>query len=96
MTVIAKFSKLLPFVGIAFGALHNNVPYTNTSVPYKFIPGDARWPSVSRWENLNRTVSGRLIKTVPLPSVCHSAPFGTYNQEKCAQIQEGWTEEIYL
>lgn len=62
----------------------------------KFMPTDAGWPSTSLWNTLNETVDGRLIKTVPLPSVCHSAPFGNYNAAECSALQAGWTEDIYL
>ncbi|KAB8069122.1 hypothetical protein BDV29DRAFT_161738 [Aspergillus leporis] len=48
------------------------------------------WPSDSEWRSLNRTVSGRLIKTVPVASVCYpSEP--AYNPETCQSVRSNWT-----
>ncbi|KAJ4303025.1 hypothetical protein N0V90_001916 [Kalmusia sp. IMI 367209] len=66
------------------------VPRANTCRP---IPGDAAWPTSSKWNALNKTISGRLIATVPLPSVCHSMPFGTYNADACTAIKTAWLDD---
>jgi hypothetical protein len=48
------------------------------------------WPSESEWTSLNETVSGRLIKTVPVASVCYpSEP--AYNPETCQSVRSNWT-----
>ncbi|KAK1774692.1 hypothetical protein QBC45DRAFT_424336 [Copromyces sp. CBS 386.78] len=53
------------------------------------IPGDACWPSPSQWSRFNQTVSGRLIATVPLASVCYPE-HDLYDETKCAQLRENW------
>jgi hypothetical protein len=66
----------------------------NTSC--KSIPGDAAWPSTDVWNALNETVNGRLIATVPLPSVCHLEPFGTYNEDACIAMKTAWLDDQTL
>lgn len=58
----------------------------------KPIPGDDHWPSVETWEALNETISGRLIATVPVGSVCHiGGEFdGHYNTTECIVLQSTW------
>ncbi|EHK20934.1 uncharacterized protein TRIVIDRAFT_59399 [Trichoderma virens Gv29-8] len=53
----------------------------------KNIPGDAGWPGTQAWTQLNRTVGGRLIATVPLAEVCH-AP--TYSEAACDDLRKQW------
>ncbi|KAJ5593364.1 hypothetical protein N7537_010268 [Penicillium hordei] len=48
------------------------------------------WPSTTEWSSLNDTISGRLIKTTPVASVCYrSAP--TFNAETCQILRSNWT-----
>ncbi|EEA18648.1 hypothetical protein TMatcc_010808 [Talaromyces marneffei ATCC 18224] len=54
------------------------------------IPGDAGWPTRSEWDQLNQTVSGQLIQTVPMGSVCHYEPFGNYNKTACDELRKDW------
>ena len=56
----------------------------------KNIEGDARWPKPSEWAKLNQTVTGQLIKTVPIGSVCHHEPFGNYNETECDALRQDW------
>ncbi|KAI1326774.1 FAD binding domain protein [Xylariaceae sp. FL0255] len=58
----------------------------------KTIPGDKNWPNTKTWTALNSTVNGRLIATVPLASVCHTAgPFSSYyNASACDTLQGLW------
>ncbi|KAL5052320.1 hypothetical protein BDW71DRAFT_202437 [Aspergillus fruticulosus] len=58
----------------------------------KPLPGDKDWPSASQWAKLNSTIDGRLIATVPLPSVCHNGPIGTFNADACTAVQSEWTD----
>ncbi|KAF2462749.1 FAD-binding domain-containing protein [Lindgomyces ingoldianus] len=53
----------------------------------KCLPSDACWPSQEEWRQLNTTVGGRLIKTVPLGSPCHDP---VYNADECALLKEQW------
>ncbi|KAL4914775.1 hypothetical protein BDW62DRAFT_204282 [Aspergillus aurantiobrunneus] len=75
-------SLLLPVLGL--------VPRQST--PCRAIPGDPEWPSASAWNALNKTVHGRLQATVPLPSVCHHEPFGTYNEDACTAMKIKWLD----
>lgn len=51
------------------------------------FPGDSCWPSDREWSQFNKTIDGRLVKTVPLGAPCH-AP--SYNAETCAVLKDGW------
>lgn len=72
------------------------LPWFSANSSCKSIPGDAAWPSSKVWNALNETVNGRLIATVPLPSVCHSKPFGTYNEDACTAIKTAWLNDQTL
>src|SRR4051812_1944411 len=54
-------------------------------------PGDACWPGGADWKALNSTLGGKLIKNVPIGSVCHKKQnFTSYDATKCAQLQTAW------
>lgn len=53
------------------------------------LPGDDCWPSKSSWDDLNSTVSGRLVETIPIGSPCHDP---NYDAEACAALQARWTD----
>jgi hypothetical protein len=66
-------------------------------------PTDSCWPSTSEWDGLNTTVGGRLIKTVPIGSVCHTTTtvemttIHDYNEAQCANVQANWnTPQVNL
>jgi hypothetical protein len=85
---------LFLFIGVGAGAsLPRGHGRANSC---KSIPGDAGWPSAEKWNALNKTVGGRLIATVPLPSVCHLQPFGTFDEEKCAAMKTAWLSDPTL
>src|SRR4051812_28688381 len=84
----AKAAALLPAL---LGRGQANALF-NTNTDCRYIPGDAGWPSVADWSELNTTVSGRLIETVPLARVCHVQPYNDYNETACAALQSVWTE----
>ncbi|KAF9645739.1 FAD binding domain protein [Thelephora ganbajun] len=55
----------------------------------KVVPGDPEWPSESKWNTLNETVGGRLIKNVPIAAPCYqSSPH--YNATECQRIRKNW------
>ncbi|KAK8876992.1 FAD-binding domain-containing protein [Apiospora arundinis] len=58
------------------------------------IPGDTSWPDTSVWSQLNTTVGGKLIRTVPLAAVCHKTiagePNPSYDEEQCAMLRDHW------
>ncbi|PLB35574.1 putative isoamyl alcohol oxidase [Aspergillus candidus] len=53
----------------------------------KYITGDVGWPQPQLWSQLNQTVEGRLIATVPVGSVCHDP---TYDKAKCLAVTANW------
>jgi len=53
----------------------------------RYLPGDAYWPNTHEWQQLNTSISGRLIKTIPLGSACHGP---TYDVEVCAALARTW------
>lgn len=58
-----------------------------TALRCRYIPGDAGWPHPQLWSQLNRTVNGRLIATVPVGSVCH---YPNYDEAKCKELTTNW------
>ncbi|KAK8018987.1 FAD binding domain-containing protein [Apiospora marii] len=58
------------------------------------IPGDASWPSPDVWQQLNRTVDGKLLATIPIAAVCHRTLFGQSNrlfdQAACDVLRDNW------
>ncbi|KAI1135146.1 FAD-binding domain-containing protein [Hypoxylon sp. FL0543] len=69
---------------------------TNSTIPKcRSISGDASWPSQADWDNLNDTVGGRLIATVPIAAPCHKSLFGQtgqsrFNQPDCEALRNVW------
>ena len=43
----------------------------------KVIPGDNAWPSQQVWSQLNDTIDGRLIQSVPQSAVCRPGGYGS-------------------
>ncbi|KAI1073515.1 putative FAD-dependent isoamyl alcohol oxidase [Whalleya microplaca] len=71
-----------------------HLSWANTGCRY--TPGDPGWPSSDDWSNLNNTVHGQLIKTIPQASVCHTLPYSNFNQTACEALQSTWSEaQIY-
>lgn len=58
--------------------------------PCRFIPGDDGWPGMDDWNELNKTVNGRLTVTVPQASVCHQHPYFNYDETACESLQSAW------
>ncbi|UKZ80169.1 hypothetical protein TrVFT333_007926 [Trichoderma virens FT-333] len=50
---------------------------------------DSCWPSADQWKQLNSTVHGRLLATVPIGSPCHDP---LYDAASCAILRDDWTE----
>ena len=57
----------------------------------RYLPGDPDWPNLEKWTQLNTSVSGRLIQTVPLASVCHGS---LYNENECLVLKDTWNTTI--
>ena len=61
----------------------------SSSQTCRCFPGDACWPSQLLWQNLNSSLHGRLIATVPLGSPCHDP---VYNATICKSLRANWRE----
>ena len=67
----------------------------------KCYPGQACWPSATKWNLFNATVEGKLRVHVPPGAVCHNTftgPLGTvntYNAAKCAEATQNWANESW-
>jgi len=67
--------------------ISTQLPLALASTSCRALPGDLEWPSLSEWQELNATVDGRLVATVPLGSPCHDP---NYNETECAYLQSKW------
>ena len=54
------------------------------------FPGDKCWPTPSEWNAFNQSLGGRLIATTPIASPCHDDSFGSFDAQKCADLQSTW------
>lgn len=60
----------------------------------RILPQDDNWPKKNIWESFNRSVDGRLIRTIPIGTPCHQENF---DLEKCQYVQDSWHEpELHL
>ncbi|KAF5347957.1 hypothetical protein D9756_010213 [Leucocoprinus leucothites] len=60
------------------------------------FPGDRDWPSDLQWSAFNKTVGGRLIKTVPIGAPCHSNfPRVSFSQSECDNIKANWHDPAF-
>lgn len=81
---ISNLYTLLALALPLFATANSSQPSSSSC---RCIPGDACWPDGCQWHNLNGTVRGHLIATVPLAEVCHD-PF--YNATACALLAAVW------
>jgi hypothetical protein len=74
---------------LAFSAAMTSAATNQTC---KYIASDEGWPSQEIWNQLNQTVGGRLIATVPQASICHIDSFGgtQYDEMACKALQQTW------
>ena len=68
-------------------------PAGNGTASCKAIPGDPQWPSRDTWNQLNQTVGGRLIASVPEAAVCHPGGYGALqeNEVACDALMPQWS-----
>ncbi|KAF7559013.1 hypothetical protein G7046_g5140 [Stylonectria norvegica] len=55
----------------------------------KSTPHDASWPGIAKWDHLNETLSGRLLRPAPPAQACHSS--APESNETCADIMKAWS-----
>lgn len=102
---MAQFTMKSSLTLLALATTATSLPTSNEkdadSNSCRFMPGDDGWPSIDQWTQLNSSVGGQLIATVPLAAPCHdyTAPrqglkrdWPAYNEEKCAALQDSWLE----
>jgi hypothetical protein len=51
------------------------------------FPGDSCWPSSEDWSQLNSSVDGRLVATIPIASPCHDP---SYDAAICKTLKTDW------
>ncbi|KAI0968593.1 hypothetical protein F4678DRAFT_442272 [Xylaria arbuscula] len=56
----------------------------------RLLPTDAAWPDAHEWSQLNKTVGGRLIATVPRAAACHTPSF---DEGLCAELKDAWQRD---
>lgn len=59
----------------------------------KVWPGDADWPSETRWNALNSSLGGALIKGVPPASYCY--PGEGFNEARCAAARRSFSSIVF-
>ena len=82
--VVVALSLVLPSTAAPRKALRENSNSTNTC---RYLPGDSEWPSEDDWNQLNTTVGGRLIRSVPLAQPCYGP---NRDAQACAKLQQEW------
>lgn len=90
---------------VALSTLANSSPATVAPKGCKNVPGDAGWPTTAQWNQLNTTVGGRLIKTIPIGSPCYRKTYNvadykydisTYDEASCqANVVQNWHEPTF-
>ncbi|CAG8367015.1 unnamed protein product [Penicillium salamii] len=84
----------LAFWSLVIATLSSGIHASNSEPDCKCGPSDPCWPSLQEWDALNKTVSGRLLKTVPPAVVCYRSR-EEYNVEKCKKILNEWTTDTF-
>lgn len=61
------------------------------------VPNTSEWPSLEKWNLLNTTVEGNLIRTIPPAAACHEEFDNqtTFNSRQCNNIRVGWATQQF-
>lgn len=74
---------------IAFGTLPAGpIPKCKTS------PGDSNWPSSERWNALNSSLEGALVKGIPPAAACYKGEYE--NSARCEEARQGSRSSNYV
>lgn len=93
---MVSISSVAAFLfGVAFA--HPIIEDTNTAstaakTQCRYLPGDKAWPNQNTWNELNRTVGGRLIAGKPLAQPCYGSDITASDAARCTELQNEWTE----
>jgi hypothetical protein len=60
----------------------------------KTKPGTPSWPSEQAWNNLNATISGRLLKPLPPGAACDYS-LDAFNLESCWVVTANYRQSVY-
>lgn len=90
--LIMRLRSLISCLAFVNFAVCNDVStsQSNETQKCRCFPGDACWPSTADWHAFNQTVGGKLIKNIPLASVCHRSEYGLYDAKKCNDLKSIW------
>jgi hypothetical protein len=87
--------KLLTVAWIASSTCALTVPdYHERVLSCKPKYGAPDWPSPAAWQQLNESVSGRLVAATPPGAVCHPS-MAEYNNASCSFVSEQWTNTTF-
>lgn len=84
-------SFLLLFLLIAL--CRTTSAHESSSPNCKCVPSLPCWPSSSVWNELNATLSGKLIRNVPLAAPCYPGPF--QNASECSYIRDNYANTSF-
>jgi len=82
--MLFHFFPLLSLLGFGQAAW---VPRALDRQDCRAYPGDPTWPTESEWSDFNKTINGRLVRTVPLAHVCHGE---SYSETACLKLRSEW------
>jgi hypothetical protein len=90
--MFAFATKLLLLSPGVHAAAHLGQREQEVNSSCKAIPGDDAWPSQQVWSQLNDTIDGRLIQTVPQAAVCRPGGYGNIseNEAECVAFKKDW------
>src|ERR1700712_1576997 len=74
-------------------AFHGPTAHTRTTA-CKPKYGSPDWPSAAAWQQLNDSVSGRLVAPTPPGAVCHPS-LTEYNNASCNVVKSQWTNTSF-
>ncbi|KAG7094814.1 hypothetical protein E1B28_005627 [Marasmius oreades] len=88
---------VLPFLLMLLKTAAAVVAYTafvvgNYLPPCRILPTDSSWPAQGVWDAFNRSVDGRLIKTVPIGHPCHEPAF---DEVQCDIVRSNWRNPAF-
>jgi len=89
------FRNLLTATWIASCTCALTVPdYHERILSCKPKYGAPDWPSPAAWQQLNESVSGKLVAATPPGAVCHTS-MAEYNNASCSFVSEQWTNTTF-
>lgn len=71
--------------------------FAQTTRLCRATPEVSTWPSLEKWNQLNTTVKGNLIQTIPPAAVCYQTFNNqtTYNKAECDRVTASWRQQSF-